>query len=68
MFNRLFKVNIKGMVKSKCQRNICGEIANPKVCAIVREDMVCLLEHLKETNETIAVKVIKKTRKDLLHS
>ena len=47
---------------------ICGEIANPKVCAIVREDMVCLLEHLKETNETIAVKVIKKTCKDLLHS
>jgi len=45
----------------------CGEIANPRVCAIVREDMVCLLGHLKEAKETIAIKVIKKTRKDLFH-
>lgn len=47
---------------------ICREIANPRVCAIVREDMVCLLDHLKETREALAIKAIKKTRKDLLHS
>ncbi len=44
----------------------CEEIANPRLCAMVREDMACLLEGLKEKNESRAIKVIKKIRKYLI--
>jgi hypothetical protein len=44
----------------------CQEISNPRVCAIVREDLSCLMEPSKEKMEKSAVDSLKenfKTRK-----
>ena len=37
----------------------CQEISNPRVCAIVREDLSCLMEPSKEKMEKSAVDSLK---------